>query len=68
MVIELNGTRRDIAPDTTVAELVAEIVPGDPAGTAVAVAGEVVRRSDWAATRLTGGDRVEIVHAVQGGA
>lgn len=67
-MIEINGTQRDVAPDTTVADLVAQILPGDPAGTAVAVAGEVVRRSDWASTRLTNGDRVEIVHAVQGGA
>jgi thiamine biosynthesis protein ThiS len=29
--------------------------------------GEIVRRSEWAATRVLGGDRFEIVHFVGGG-
>lgn len=36
-------------------------------GVAVAVNGEVVRRSDWAERTLEEGDRVEVVTAVQGG-
>jgi sulfur carrier protein len=36
-------------------------------GIAVARNGEVIRRTDWAATTLEDGDRVEIVTARQGG-
>ena len=36
-------------------------------GIAIALNGRVVRRKDWAGTRLSEGDRVEIVRAMQGG-
>jgi len=36
-------------------------------GVAVAVNGTVVPRLKWAETRLSGGDKVEIIRAVQGG-
>jgi sulfur carrier protein len=36
-------------------------------GIAVAVNGEVVRRSEWESTRLADGDQVEVLTAVQGG-
>lgn len=41
----------------------------DPAqrGIAVAVNDEVVPRSGWATRALEPGDRVEVIHAVQGG-
>lgn len=38
-----------------------------PQGIAIAVNGAVIRRRDWAETRLAEGDRVEIVRAMQGG-
>lgn len=38
-----------------------------PAGVAVAVNGEVVRRATWPEVILADGDQVEIVKATQGG-
>lgn len=67
MTIHVNGTPREVAGDTTVADLVASLVPGDARGTAVAVDGEVVARSDWSTTTPPAGARVEILRAVQGG-
>ena len=64
MNITLNGeaATTEVA---TVAELVSEV--GAPeAGTAVAVDGEVVPRSEWA-TKLAEGAAVDILTAVQGG-
>lgn len=68
MTITVNGTTRDVPEDTTVADLVAELVEGDPTGTAVAVDGEVVRQGEWSTTTLDPDTRVEILRAVQGGA
>ena len=65
--IEVNGTSR-LLTLRTVAELLESLGHGGTApGIAVAVNGEVVRRSAWDARRLHAGDRVEIVGAVQGG-
>ena len=36
-------------------------------GIAVAVNAEVIARAIWADMRLRNGDRVDIIHAVQGG-
>jgi sulfur carrier protein len=38
-----------------------------PGGVAVAVDGAVVRRGDWESHPLRGGERVDVVTAVQGG-
>ena len=65
--IVVNGTDREVPAGTTVADLVDELVPGDPTGTAVAVDGDVVRRAEWSATDLDDGVRVEVLRAVQGG-
>jgi sulfur carrier protein len=65
--IRLNGETEQLAA-TTIAELVA--AKSDmPAGRGLAVAlnGSLVRRADWANTRLKAGDAVEIVRAMQGG-
>ncbi|GII76114.1 thiamine biosynthesis protein ThiS [Sphaerisporangium rufum] len=66
MKVTINGVPREVAAGTTVAEAVSEMTPA-AAGIAVAVNDEVVRRADWAATRLGPGDRVEVLTAVQGG-
>ena len=68
MNVQLNGEWRDVADDATVADAVALLgVPLDARGVAVAVDREVVRRGAWAQTRLTGGARVEVLTAIQGG-
>jgi sulfur carrier protein len=68
MTVWLNGEARELPAGTTVAEAVA--AAGAPAlgrGIAVAVDGEVVPRSQWSATHVEDGQRVEVVEAVQGG-
>lgn len=64
--IVVNGEPATCAAGTTVAALLASM---DTAGKRVAVErnGEIVPRSQHAATRLEAGDRLEIVIAVGGG-
>ena len=66
MHIRLNGEARDIAPGTTLVQLL------DAEGlaqrrVAVEVNGEIVPRGAHATHALHEGDRVEIVHALGGG-
>jgi sulfur carrier protein len=42
-------------------------LPPEQRGIAVARNGDVVLRASWADTTLAAGDRLEILHAVQGG-
>jgi sulfur carrier protein len=75
MLVRVNGVERELADGTTVAALVAGLgaagvgrgVAADGRGVAVAIAGEVVPRSAWAATALVSGAAVEVLVAVQGG-
>ncbi len=64
--IVLNGEPRRVAAGATVATLLAQI-GRDPRTVAVERNGEIVPRSGYAETLLAGGDRLEIVHFVQGG-
>lgn len=68
--VSVNGDPREVAPGTTVGQVVAEIT-GLPAetvtGVAAALNGEIVPRGTWPAAALTEGDQVEVVTAVQGG-
>ena len=64
--VVLNGEPSELSSPATVADAVR--TTGAPErGVAVAVDGEVVPRSAWEGTRLREGQRVEILHAVQGG-
>jgi sulfur carrier protein len=65
VTIVINGESRDLPDGSTVADAVRLL--GAAAGVAVAVNDDVISRSLWAATRLAGGDTVEILTAVQGG-
>lgn len=73
MTVEMviNGDRREVAEGTTVESVVRDLTaPGKgeiPGGIAVAVNGEVVRRTSWAGHVLDAGDRVDVLTAVQGG-
>lgn len=52
----------------SVEQLVHEVLGEVPeAGTAVALDGDVVPRSEWSSTKLASGARVDILTAVQGG-
>lgn len=66
MTVTVNGERRELSEDTTVAALVAAEDLARP-GVAVAVNRQVVRRAEWSETNIKDGDAVEIIHAVQGG-
>jgi sulfur carrier protein len=66
MTIVVNGDLAPIPAEATVAALVAGLTAAER-GVAVALNGEVVPRSAWAATGLTEGDRIEVLTAAQGG-
>ncbi len=65
-MITVNGAPSEVAPGSTVAELVRALEAPDR-GVAVAVDGEVVPRTAWDQARLPAAARVEVVMAVQGG-
>jgi sulfur carrier protein len=64
--LTVNGEPVEVPPASTVADLLSTL---DTAGKRVAVErnGEIVPRSQHAATALAAGDRLEIVIAVGGG-
>ena len=64
--VEVNGSSWEGPVGVTVAGLVATLCLS-PRGVAVARNGEVVPRSQWDDTRLSDGDRIEIVTAAAGG-
>ena len=66
--IRVNGEPRDIPEPLPVDGLLAHLGrdPQTP-GVAVAVGDRVVPRSQWPATTVADGDRVEIITASQGG-
>lgn len=66
MHITLNGSPRDCAPATTVAQLLQEAGYGTRR-VAVEVNHEIVPRSLHLSHALADGDQVEIVHAIGGG-
>ncbi|TYK47947.1 sulfur carrier protein ThiS [Actinomadura decatromicini] len=66
MKVIVNGEPRDLPDGATVAEAVASVTAAG-AGVAAALNDEVVRRSGWETTRLSDGDRLEVLTAVQGG-
>jgi sulfur carrier protein len=68
-LVVLNGERQELPEGATVeVAVIATGAPADGRGVAVAVDGEVVRRSEWATTPVRDGQQVEVLHAVQGGA
>ncbi len=64
-MIRVNGVERELAELTVSALLSALEI--DPRGIAVAIDGEIVRRSAWDETSVDDGSSVEIVTAVAGG-
>ena len=66
MQIQLNGEPRELAPSTSVLQLLEQL---DLVGRRVAVELnlDIVPRSAHATTILQPGDRVEVVHAIGGG-
>ena len=66
MRVILNGEEQEIRDDITVADLLHDLQIILQYG-AVAVNRRVVRKRDHEATRLSAGDRIEIVRPVGGG-
>jgi len=65
--IRVNGNEQPLRV-ARLAELLVQLeIAADSRGVAVALNGAVVPRSEWEAQRLSAGDDVEIVGAVQGG-
>jgi sulfur carrier protein len=65
--VRVNGEPHALQDGATVAEVVHALVESAERGVAVALDGEVVPRSVWSQTRLTDGQHVEVLRAVQGG-
>ena len=68
MTVVVNGEKVEIDGPARVVDVLQRIgVTVHAAGVAVARNGEVVPRSAWATAGLSAGDRIEVLHAVQGG-
>jgi sulfur carrier protein len=66
--VVLNGDSQELPSGATVADAVRSTgAPDDGRGVAVALDGEVVPRGRWTTHQLVEGERVEVLHAVQGG-
>ena len=65
-LISINGKEREVAAETTVAELLRELGVGER-GLAVERNLEIVPRAEHATTRLVDGDKIEVVTLVGGG-
>ncbi len=68
MQLRVNGQEQSVNDASTLLDLLIEMNIGtEQKGIAVALNAEVIARAMWADTRLCNGDRVDIIHAVQGG-
>ena len=68
MQLTVNGQKQSVDDASTLLDLLIEMNIGtEQKGIAVALNTEIVARAMWADTRLCNGDRVDIIHAVQGG-
>ena len=66
MQVTINGERRDLAADLTVADLLRDLGI-DGRKVAVERNLEIVPKSAFGATEVADGDRLEIVHFIGGG-
>ena len=66
MQLWVNGEERRVEPDTTVTALLTSLGLGDTL-VAVECNQEIVPRAQHGTTRLSEGDKIEVVHFVGGG-
>jgi sulfur carrier protein len=66
MEVVINGSPRQV-PEEMSLDLAVSLISRSATGIAVAVNGEVVRRASWPGHRLSPGDEIEVLTAVQGG-
>ena len=67
MQVRINGKPQEVREDLSIAALLRELGV-EARYAAVALNGEVVRRAEHPAVLVKEGDRIEIIHAVTGGA
>jgi sulfur carrier protein len=68
MDLTINGKKQQIEDAGMLADVLRHIgVAIDRGGVAVAVNDRVVPRTEWDAHEVHPGDRIEVIHAVQGG-
>jgi sulfur carrier protein len=68
MKIRVNGEFRALETPSTLREFLLSLnLPTLERGVAVCINGEVVRKAEWAQTRINPDDELEIVNATQGG-
>ena len=68
MQLTINGDIQAVNDGMTLVGLLVSMdLDPEQKGVAVAVNAEVVAQSTWNETRLNDGDRVDVIHAVQGG-
>ena len=68
MQLIVNGQEQSVDDASTLLDLLIEMNIGtEQKGIAVALNAEVIARAMWTNTQLCNGDRVDIIHAVQGG-
>ncbi len=68
VIIVVNGESREVEDGLRLTDLLREMeLPPEQRGIAVARNGDVVLRASWPDTTLHAGDRLEILHAGQGG-
>jgi sulfur carrier protein len=65
-ILQINGEQREFPDGLTVAALVAQLGM-KPDRVAVELNLEIVPRTNWEATSLQNGDKLEVVHFVGGG-
>ena len=66
MTLTINGENRDFENITTLSELVSHLGM-KPDRVAIELNRELIRRDRWSETKLSSGDKLEIVHFVGGG-
>jgi len=68
VTLVVNGASRELRDGATVVDLLSAMqLSPERRGIAVARNGDIVLRADWVNTTLAPDDRVEVLHAVQGG-
>ena len=68
MKLKVNGETREIAGESVnIDEALAALKVSDPLYVTVELNGEILGRDDFGGTKLSGGDRVELVRFVGGG-
>ncbi len=63
----MNGEKREVPDGITLNDLVKQILAFTPERLAVELNREVAPRARWSHTKLSDGDRIEVVHFVGGG-